>query len=239
MSCSPHTFDQKAALCRAAANTVYFATCNASVGCSVLATTSRAPTTITCCPSDSRWSASCEVAAYSALCRRLHSSIDWRSGDPRRRSAGRARRACALQVHRSALRITTRDGIDELLQRGPHLRMHLFERPRSGTAAHVDDVVRLGAGSTFIATLSYSADRETCGSSDGSHTTEPAGFGTCPQATLPFIQRGIQQAPLLANQLLGIVRRPHSRRRSRVTTCCRSPRPISIAIRSTRSFEGP
>src|ERR1044071_2937101 len=131
--------------------------------------------------------------------------------------------------------------VDELFQRRPDLGVHLLEWPLAGAASHADDVAGLRASPSFIPALPDRADRQPRRAGDRRDAAEAdrSGLGTRPQSALPLIHGRLQQAPLLSDQLLGVVRRPHSRRRSRRGLRVDPSRSFSIEIRSRTAFAGP
>src|SRR5262245_44284564 len=62
-------------------------------------------------------------------------------------------RALARPAQRR-FRIASRHRIEKLLQRWPHLRVHLLEGSFARTATYPDDIIALGASSALVATLS-------------------------------------------------------------------------------------
>src|SRR5215468_827067 len=131
--------------------------------------------------------------------------------------------------------------VDELFQRRPDLGVHLLERPLAGAAPHADDVAGLRASPSFIPALPDRADRQPRRASDRCDAAEAdrSGLGTRPQSALPLIHGRLQQAPLLSDQLLGVVRRPHSGRRSHRGLRVDPSRSFSIETRSRTAFAGP
>ena len=111
------------------------------------------------------------------------------------------------------LRIAAGDGIEELLERGPHLRVCDVERAQARAASHFHDVTRMCSSARLVPSLSHRADRHPCRARDRGDTAiaKRVSLGAGPEATRSLIQRRLQQTPLLTNDALSI----HCRRRSR------------------------
>src|SRR5450432_688024 len=140
--------------------------------------------------------------------------------EPREHLGRQHVRALACPPQRR-LRVAPRHRIDELLQRGPHLRMRDFVRSLPRAAPNLDDVRRPRTGACLVPALANRADRHAGRARHRGHAAVPdrARLGACPQPPRSLIHGRLQQAPLLANRLL----RVHCERRSRRAAPCRSP----------------
>jgi hypothetical protein len=87
--------------------------------------------------------------------------------------------------------------------------MNDLVRPFASASPHVDDVLAPRPGSRFVPTLSHRADCKPRRSRHRRRSTEAnrVRFRPGPQSTPTLVQRRLQQAPLLANELLGVHRR--------------------------------
>ncbi len=113
------------------------------------------------------------------------------------------------------LRVAARDRIDELLQRRPHLGMRDLVRSFAGAASNLDDVLGPGACASLVAPLAHRADRHAGRARHCGHAApaDRVRLGAGPQSTRALVHGRLQQAPLLANQLLRV--RAHIDGRSR------------------------
>src|SRR5690606_11260065 len=136
------------------------------------------------------------VASLNALCEQLR----------------RQRMRALARPPQRRLRITTGDWIDQLFERRPHLGMDDLERPLPSAASNLDDVIRSRSRANLVPSLPNGAARHPrcpryCGNAPVSHCVR---LRARPESTRSLIHGRLQQAPLLANELL----RVHPERRS-------------------------
>jgi hypothetical protein len=98
------------------------------------------------------------AARQRAFPEALHDAVELpsRAATPGSSTASRSR-APGRGLRPSASRRS--DGIDEPLQRGPHLRALIFERALPGAAPHPDEVNRTSPSAHLVAPLPHGADR--------------------------------------------------------------------------------
>jgi len=127
--------------------------------------------------------------------------------------AGQHLRALACPPQRR-LRVTPSDRIDELLQRGPHLRMHDLIGALAAAATDIDDILGPRTRPSLVPPLAHRADCQARRARYRCHSTVPhdVGLRTGPQPSRSLIHRRPQQAPLSTNLLF----RVHDNGRSRL-----------------------
>lgn len=157
------------------------------------------------------------------------------------------KRLCALaRPPQRGLRITSRDWIDQLLQRKPHLWTLNLEGSLSRAAPNIDDVFAASSSPGLVASFPHRADRHTRSARHRGHTAvaNRARLGARPKSTRSLVRGRLQQVLLLTNKVLGVHIKRRSFRRDRVDPLnalsrpprARRPELIRSSVRRERHF---